>query len=133
LSTLNVIVLLTAFAVCPAAAAPKLAGDWVITSNSISPDGTLTTNVTLDMVLYATANPTLFYGTMTGGDPPLLYITLMMDSGSNMHFTISFVDGANELRTHTYGRGTASTSKIVGSWSNDLGDTGSFTAVKKKK
>jgi hypothetical protein len=128
-----VLVMVVAFSVTPVAAAPKLAGTWGLTSVCIEPDGTINNN-TMDMTISATAIPTLFYGTITGGDPDLQLITIMMDAGANMHFAVSWTDsegGETEPRTHTFGRGTASTSKIVGSWSNDLGFTGSYTATRK--
>jgi hypothetical protein len=127
-----VLLMVAVFATAPVAAAPKLAGDWGLAITHIEPDGTIKNN-TMDMTVYATANPTLFYGTLHGGDPDPQYITIMMDSGANMHFAVSFMyPGVDtEIRTHTFGRGTASTSKIVGSWSDDVGFTGSFTATRK--
>jgi hypothetical protein len=123
--------LVTVFAITPAAAAPKIAGEWALAITHIEPDGTIGNNA-MEMTLYATANPTLFYGVLHLGDPDPQYITIMMDSGANMHFAISFMGpGEIEIRTHTSGRGTASTSKIVGSWSDDIGLSGNFTATRK--
>jgi len=126
------LLLATLFMVCPAAATPNLAGNWNLTITYVEPDGTVHSNEAMAMTLNATANPTLFYGTMTGGDPALQYITIMMDAGANMHFAISWTDanaGESAPHTRTYGRGTASTKKVVGSWNNDLGYSGVFTAI----
>jgi hypothetical protein len=118
----------------PAAAAPKLAGEWLINGNRVNFDGTFGVLPTMDMVLNATTDPTLFYGTFTGPEGDTNYITLMMDAGANMHFTIS-VFGQNDTLGHphtcTTGRGTASTRIINGSWSDDIGTTGTFKMTRK--
>lgn len=130
----SVFLVVTAFAIAPAAAAPKLAGNWVLAITYIEPVDGVIQNKTMGMTLNATANPLLFYGTMTGGAPDPQYITIMMDAGANMHFTISFPDVLPPftIHGHAYGRGTASTSKIVGSWGDDLGYTGVFTATRQQ-
>jgi hypothetical protein len=126
-----ILAMVVVFNVTSAAGAPKIAGDWGLAIVHIEPDGAIVNN-TMDMTLHATTNPTLFYGVLHGGDPDSQNITIMMDSGANMHFAISFIGGGDtEPRTHTFGRGTASTSRIVGSWSDDIGFTGSFTATRK--
>jgi hypothetical protein len=130
------LLLVAAFAVGAEAAPPKLEGDWFINGKSVKPNNQPggTTQVfpanTL-LTIYPTDDPTLFYGTLTGpeGDPN--YMTIMMDNGANMHFTVSNNMGPSGLApgeywTHTTGRGTANTKKITGFWTDDRGNTGNF-------
>jgi hypothetical protein len=123
--------MMLAVAISPAAAVPKLAGEWVIDSTCITPAGIVQGPITMNMTLNASPDATLFSGTITGGDPATQGITIMMDNGANMHFAMSWEDG-NETQphTHTWGQGTASTKKIVGSWINDLGYSGKFTGTR---
>jgi len=127
--------LLVLILVAPAAAAPKLAGDWVITGNRVNFDGSVGSLPTMNLTLIATINPTLFHGTFVGPENDTNYMTIMMDAGANMHFTVSLF-GPNDVNgkphTCTIGRGTASTTKIVGTWSDDVGTTGTFTMTRKK-
>ena len=125
------ILVVTAFAVSPAAAAPQLAGTWEITGKFVQHDGTIGNLSGMTLVLNATADPTLFYGTLNGPEGDDNFMTIMMDSGANMHFTVSRhpTDGG-PLYTCTTGRGTASAKKIVGSWSDDVGITGNFIMIK---
>ena len=128
------ILLVTAFTVSPAAAAPQLAGTWTITGKFVKHDGTIGNLPAMPLTLNATTDPTLFYGAFIGPEEDQNFMTIMMDSGANMHFTVSrFPDGASgggPLYTCTTGRGTASAKKIVGSWSDDVGITGNFIMIK---
>jgi hypothetical protein len=134
LACLGVVLLMVAVgAVAAVAAAPKLAGTWYINGKFIEPGQTAALNLpTMTVNLAAADNdPTLFYGAFTGpeGDPN--FMTIMMDAGANMHFTVSnHVNPQGEpvegWYTRTTGRGTASASKITGWWSDDRGKTGNF-------
>jgi hypothetical protein len=131
--TLTLLVVM-AFAMA-AAAAPKLAGEWYINGKWVvpgdQPGGTaqLFPSNTL-LTIYPTDDLTLFYGTLKGPEEDPNFMTIMMDSGANMHFTVSNNIGPSGSPpgywTHTTGRGTASTSKIKGFWSDDRGNTGNF-------
>lgn len=126
-----VLLLVAAFAVAPAAAAPKLAGNWVINGKALFADGTVNPIQFTDLQIVTTSDPTLFYGTFTGPEGNPSFMTIMMDAGANMHFTVSdHVFGGqtnlNEFYTKVIGRGTASTNTIKGTWSDDTGKTGIF-------
>lgn len=121
-----VLLVVAAFALAAAAAAPNLAGNWQINGKAVLADGTLQTIHITDLIITPTSDPTLFSGTLTSPDGGgTNFMTIMMDAGANMHFTTSNFDGS-EYVTRTIGRGTASTNKIVGSWSDDRGKTGNF-------
>jgi hypothetical protein len=129
------LLIVAAFAVAAAAAPPKLEGTWYVNGKRVMPydqaGGTAQPFLTnIPLTIYPTDDPTLFYGTLSGpeGDPN--FMTIMMDSGANMHFTVSNTvapyGAPAGYWTHTTGRGTASTKKITGLWSDDRGNTGNF-------
>jgi hypothetical protein len=128
-----VFLVVTAFAIAPAGAVPKLAGNWVITGKDVMPNQPTNPlgNINMTMTITATTDPTLFYGIMHGGNPDPQYITIMMDAGANMHFAISWPDEQlpNNIHAHAWGQGTASGSKVVGSFVDDLGNCGKITAT----
>lgn len=129
-----VLLLVAAFAVAASAAAPKLAGNWYINGKRVVPSDQpggfaqpLPPNMPL--TIYTTDDPTLFYGTLVGPEGDQNFMTIMMDAGANMHFTVSRYapnQTSGPLHTCTTGRGTASTTKINGLWSDDVGITGNF-------
>jgi hypothetical protein len=129
------LLIVAACAVASAAAVPKLEGTWYINGKRVAPHnqagGTADPFLkNLPLTIYPTDDPTLFYGTLTGPEDDPNYMTIMIDSGANMHFTVSntVVPSGSPpgYWTHTTGRGTASAKKITGLWSDDRGNTGNF-------
>jgi len=55
----------------------------------------------------------------------------VIDAGANMHFALSQEDPTYDTgyRTTTYGRGIASARRVIGPFSNDLGETGTLVAT----
>lgn len=126
------LVMVACYPLASQAGAPDLVGTWVGTVKSVGPDGTVGSFQITDLQINATSDPTLFYGTLTGPEADPNFITIMMDAGAKMHFTISVWDSElGEQVTRTTGRGTANAKKIVGSWSDDRGQSGNFVLNKK--
>jgi hypothetical protein len=143
-----ILLLVAVFAVGPAVAAPKLTGNWHVVGVQIAPvaytpnegpppgsDPAIEHAIDTDMTLNQDPNnPALYYGTI---GPHA--ITVMMEAGANCRFTISAPNGPDYFNyyqtdtgfvTITYGNATASPKKIVGSFSNEKGETGGFTATR---
>ena len=122
------VVMILALAMAAQAATVKLPGTWDIKDTYIDPDGHITNST--EVMVISTLVGTLFAGTISG-DFGECKITGQVDSGSNFHFGISTYS-SGEYNLVALGRGTVSSKYIKGTYSNTIGETGSFTGTKRK-
>jgi len=130
------ILVITAFAVSPAAAAPNLAGTWNLTGTLITPNGGPSTSFTVDMTLTRSDNDPSLYSGDFGNKPEQEVITLQQDAGANVHFAISSpsdIPGSLTGYVATLqGRGTASTKNFTGTFGTTWGEIGTLKGTKQK-
>ncbi len=133
------ILVVTAFTVSPAAAAPNLAGTWNLTGTLITPNGGPSTSFTVDMTLTRSDNDPSLYSGIFGNKPEQEQdvITLQQDAGANVHFAISSpsepISGSLTGYVATLqGRGTASTKNFTGTFGTIWGEIGTLKGTKQK-
>jgi hypothetical protein len=129
-------VLLVLAMAAPGSAAVNMAGTWNIDLTFAMPNSVTHGRSSFTLVLYQTDVSGLYSGTKlpTATEPAAEYMTLEMDTGNSFHFAISraYPPGTegDGYYTTTYGRGTASTNSVTGSFSNDMGYTGIFKGTR---